>query len=124
MRRVELFAEVSTMPERYPNECLMDDALWSDHSEKANGITRHRSTGKLCHTLAIYRAPGKAAVYFSMEEDSPALCCSRVYRIVAALIAPHERISPSKAEPGAAPNGGHATQLGNSGVTQGPPSVS
>jgi hypothetical protein len=28
------------------------------------------------------------------------------------------------AEPGAAPNGGPATQLGNSGVTEGPPSVS
>ena len=27
-------------------------------------------------------------------------------------------------EPGAAPNGGPATQLGNSGVTEGPPSVS
>ena len=27
------------------------------------------------------------------------------------------------AQPGAAPNGGHATQLGNSGVTKGPPSV-
>ena len=28
------------------------------------------------------------------------------------------------AEPGASPNGGLATQLGNSGVTEGPPSVS
>jgi hypothetical protein len=27
-------------------------------------------------------------------------------------------------EPGAAPNGGPATQLGNSNVTEGPPSVS
>ena len=27
-------------------------------------------------------------------------------------------------EPGAAPNGGPATQLGNSGATEGPPSVS
>ena len=30
----------------------------------------------------------------------------------------------SKAEPGTAPNGGPATRLGNSGVTEGPPSVS
>jgi hypothetical protein len=30
----------------------------------------------------------------------------------------------SDAEPGAAPNGGPATPLGNSGVTEGPPSVS
>ena len=31
---------------------------------------------------------------------------------------------PGTAEPGAAPNGGPATPLGNSGVTEGPPSVS
>jgi hypothetical protein len=34
-------------------------------------------------------------------------------------------VKPKKnAEPGAPPNGGPATQLGNSGVTEGPPSVS
>jgi hypothetical protein len=101
-----LFEEVSTMPERYPKECLKDNALWSDQSEKANGITRHKKTGKPCHTLAIYRGPGETVVHFSMEEDSPALCASSLYRIVARLIAPHERISASKAEPGASPNGG------------------
>ena len=31
---------------------------------------------------------------------------------------------PGSAEPGAAPNGGPATRSGNSGVTEGPPSVS
>ena len=31
---------------------------------------------------------------------------------------------PNKAEPDAAPNGGPATRLGNSGATEGPPSVS
>ncbi len=103
-----LFDEVATMPERHPNECLKGDALWSDQSEKANGITRHRKTGKLCHTLAIYRGPGEAVVYFSMEEDSPALCSSSLYRTVAGLIAPYERISSSKAEPGASTKGGPA----------------
>lgn len=34
------------------------------------------------------------------------------------------RIHPNPAQPGAAPNGGPATPLGNSGVTEGPPSVS
>jgi hypothetical protein len=34
------------------------------------------------------------------------------------------RRSSGIAEPGAAPNGGPATQLGDSGVTEGPPSVS
>jgi hypothetical protein len=34
------------------------------------------------------------------------------------------RVMPEKAEPNAPPNGGPATPLGNSGVTDGPPSVS
>ncbi|MCX6928214.1 MAG: hypothetical protein NT154_34140 [Verrucomicrobia bacterium] len=100
-----LFDEVATMPERYPNECLKDDVLWSDQSEKANGITRHKKNGKLCHTLAIYRGPGEAVVYFSMQEDSPALCSSSLYRRVVGLIAPDERISTGTAEPGASADG-------------------
>ena len=35
-----------------------------------------------------------------------------------------QRNKTKKGQPGAAPNGGPATQLGNSGVTEGPPSVS
>jgi hypothetical protein len=87
-----LFNEVAAMPERYPGECLNDDVLWSDQSEKANGITRHRETGKPCHTLAIYRAPGETLVYFSIEEDSIALRNSSIYKMFTTLIAPHESI--------------------------------
>ena len=121
---LELFGEVKTMQARFPEDCLDNDVLWSDQSEKANGITRHVKTGKLCHTLAVYQAPGEAVVYFSLEEDSAALCSSRLYTTVAKLIAPHETLSLKNAEPSAAPNGGPATQLGNSDVTEGPPSVS
>jgi hypothetical protein len=100
----EIFDEVATMRERYPSECFDNEALWSDHSEKANGITRHAENGKLCHTLAIYQAPGVAAVYFAMEEDSVALRGSRLYRMVTALTAPYEVLPANKTEPGAAPN--------------------
>jgi hypothetical protein len=94
----ELFDEVAKMRERYPDECLDNEALWSDQSEKANGITRHAKTGKLCHTLAIYRAPGDVVVYFAMEEGSVALCSSRLYRRVTALIAPYEAMPTKRAE--------------------------
>ena len=115
----ELFEEVAAMRNRYPDQCLENEALWSDQAEKANGITRHSRTGKLCHTLAIYRASGEAVVYFSMEEDSPALCGSRIYRTVTALIAAHEKLSTGEAEPCTAPNGGQATSVDDSSVTEG-----
>jgi hypothetical protein len=99
----ELFNEVATMRERHPGECLDNEALWSDQSEQANAITRHATTGKLCHTIAIYLAGGEAAVYFAMEEDSAALCESRLYRTVTALTAPFEVLPAHKAKPDAEP---------------------
>ena len=36
-----LFDEVAKMPEKFPDQCLDDEVLWSDQSEKANGIIRH-----------------------------------------------------------------------------------
>jgi hypothetical protein len=89
---LELFDEVKNMQARFPKDCLDDSVLWSDQSEKANGITRHMKTGKLCHKLAVYQATGEAVVYFSMEEDSEALCSSRLYTAVTKLIAPLETL--------------------------------
>lgn len=91
-----LFDEVATMKERYPAECLDHEALWSDQSEKANGITRHAKTGKLCHTIAIFRAPGDAVVHFAMEEDSVALHGSQIYRTITALTALYKSCQPGK----------------------------
>jgi len=121
---LELFDEVKTMQARFPEDCLGNDVLWSDTSEKANGITRHVKTGKLCHTLGVFQAPGVAVVCFSMEEDSVALCSSRLYTTVAKWIAPYETLPLTSAEPNASPNGGPAEPLGNLDVSGGPPSVS
>ena len=71
---VALFAEVRRLKAQHPQDCLTDDQLWSDLSEKgANGITRDRSTGTLCHTIGIIGDGGQFEEYFSMHEDSEAL---------------------------------------------------
>ena len=119
-----LFDEVATMRESYPAQCLAHEALWSDQSEKANGITRHAKTGKLCHTIAIFRAPGDAVVTFAMEEDSVALHGSQLYRTITALTGLYETLPTGKAEPDASPIGGPAEPSGNVRVGGGPPSVS
>src|ERR1700730_1208055 len=46
-----LFTEVRRLKTEHPEECLADANLWSDASEKANGITRDRKTGTLCYTI-------------------------------------------------------------------------
>jgi hypothetical protein len=67
------------------------DQLWSDSSEKANGITRDRTTGKLCYTIGILAEDGKNDDYFSMREDSEALVNSALYKIISKLIEPYEK---------------------------------
>ena len=87
----ELFHEVAEMPQRFPEECRADDVLWSDDTEKANGVTRD-AEGMACHTLAIYQPDGTTRRYFSMREDSPALRASKLFATVCRLIGPLERL--------------------------------
>jgi len=87
-----LFSEVKRLKAKYPQECLSNDQLWSDSSEKANGITRDRVTGRLCHTIAIATDGGEWEEYFAMREDSEALLTSLLYKTISRLIAPHEKL--------------------------------
>ena len=87
----ELFCEIQTIRERYPSECLIDN-LWSDTSEKANGITRDVATNTLCYTVGIYDADGNSREYYSLRENSSALLTSRLYDTVSGLIADYETI--------------------------------
>jgi hypothetical protein len=87
-----LFAEVARIRAEHPAECLPPDQLWSDTSEKANGITRDRGTGRLCYTIGVFHSDGQPIEQFSMREDSPALLNSRLYQIISALIAPYEEL--------------------------------
>jgi len=87
-----LFDEIYSMREEHPGECLEDAVLWSDHSEKANGVTRDRETDTACQTIAIYEAEGTGLIYYSMKENSKVLLKSELYRTVMALIAPYEEL--------------------------------
>jgi hypothetical protein len=91
--RALLFSEVSRIKREHPNECLCIDDLWSDHSEKANGITRDRKLGRLCYTIGILREGLPTfQPYYSLREDSNALLNSALYKIIAKLVEPHEKL--------------------------------
>jgi hypothetical protein len=87
-----LFAEVSRIRNEHPDQCLSHEELWSDASEKANGITRDRMTGTLCYTISILRDHGPPEEQFSLREDSPALLNSALFRVISSLVAPYEKI--------------------------------
>lgn len=85
----ELFAEAARMVEVHPGECLGIDQLWNDASEKANGITRDRTSGVLCYSIGLHGAVASVLSY-SMREDSAALNSSLMFQRFAKLIAPYE----------------------------------
>lgn len=99
-----LFAEVHRIRKDHPDECLSHEQLWSDATEKGNGITRDRETDTLCYSIGILTEAG-VEEQFSLRENSRALLDSALFRIVSGLIAPHEMLS--------ATNSGVA--IGNSG---------
>jgi hypothetical protein len=94
-----LFAEVHRIRREHPEQCLSHEQLWSDSTEKANGITRDKVTGTLCYSIAIFSEPGIAEESFALRENSSALLDSVLYQVVSELIAPYERL----------PNVAHAT---------------
>ena len=87
-----LLSEVARIRVEHPRECLEEADLWSDTSEKANGITRDRKSATLCYSLLIWRDDGGFDDQYSIREDSHALLESDLFRIISNLVAPHERI--------------------------------
>lgn len=87
-----LFAEVHRIRIEQPAECLSIDQLWSDSSEKANVITRDRTAGTLCYSIAIYTEGGEPEESYALRENSNALLEADLYRIISTLIAPYEKL--------------------------------
>ena len=87
-----LFNEVRRIANEYPEECLSRAQLWSDSSEKANGITRDRDSNTLCYTIGIMIEHQDPGVYFSIRENSPVLLESKIFKVISALIAPYEKL--------------------------------
>jgi len=85
-----LFAEVHRLRTEHPADCLENFQLWSDHSEKANAITRDRDTNTLCYTIGIFLEGAEQEEYFAIRENSEAFLNSVLYTIVSRLIAPYE----------------------------------
>jgi hypothetical protein len=94
-----LFEEVMTLPERFPDECLCNEALWSDQSEPANGITRDRETDTLCLSISVFER-GQCLSYYGVKESSPALQSLELYCAIRSQI--ESALGPG-AESGATP---------------------
>jgi len=92
-----IFAEVASVPHTAPAECLPNEVLWADHTEKCNAITRDQATNTLCLTLYVSDEHGAYTSYYCLREDSPALLSAIVFRVVTGLLAPYLGLFPINA---------------------------
>jgi hypothetical protein len=84
----ELLREAAGMPERYPEQCLANEALWADHAESPNVVTRDRANDTPCVTISILEQGGWLC-YYSMKRDSPAWLHSAIRREITGMLASH-----------------------------------
>lgn len=83
-----LFNEIATLGAEFPQECLGNEQLWADTTERGNSITRDKDSNSLCITLGIMER-GQWTLYYALREDSHVLRDSRFYRVIMELISPY-----------------------------------
>ena len=81
-----LFDNVMTIPLLHPKACL-NEGLWSDSSEQANGITRECGTNIACMTIGVSER-GEWLAYYSLPETSVVLRESKIFTVVAEMARP------------------------------------
>jgi len=84
----EVFGSVQSTLANHPTECLRNEQMWADPSEKANSVTRDQVTNTLCVTVYIYER-GSLVLCYGLPETSPVLLNSRFYQIILSAIEPH-----------------------------------
>jgi hypothetical protein len=83
----EVFKSVQSTLANHPTQCLRNEQMWADASEKANNVTRDQKTNTLCVTVYIYER-GVPVLDFGLPENSPVLLNSRFYKIIFSVIEP------------------------------------
>ena len=73
---------------QYQTDCLTNDDLWADASEKANSITRDRRTNSLCITFIIWEK-GQILLNYALPESSPVLLNSLFYQAISRKLKLH-----------------------------------
>lgn len=87
-----LFSEVKRLKLQHPIECLDSDQVWSDSSEKANGITRDREHNELCYTIGIMLEDHEPEEYYHIRENSEPFIKSELYNIISEFLSPYEQL--------------------------------
>ncbi len=77
----KIFEELLALPKTHPEACLNDNVLYSDSSEKGNGITRESRTNRACVTIGVQERRVWLC-YYSLRENDPVFLQTRLYTLV------------------------------------------
>lgn len=64
----QIFEEVQTFPQLFPNDIIPYDNLYADSSERAGTATRERSTGHLCTNIIIVKENCPHETFYVTDE--------------------------------------------------------
>lgn len=84
----EVVESVQSTFAAHPKECLRNEQMWADSSEKANSITREQVTNTLCITVYLYERESLLLAY-GLPENSPVLRNSLFYQHIMSAVEPH-----------------------------------
>ncbi len=77
----ELIPSAQSTLAQFPKDCLQNEGLWADASEKANSITRDSQTNTLCVTVTLSEK-SVSLFNYSLPETSLVLTNARFYQII------------------------------------------
>jgi hypothetical protein len=83
-----LLENAITLPSQFPEECLRDEELWEDTTERGNSITRDKHSNSMCITIGVTER-GQWLCYYTMSETSQALVTSHLYEVIRRMLEPH-----------------------------------
>jgi len=83
-----LFQNAIALPAEFPKECLPNEELWADMTERGNSITGDKHSNSLCITISVAER-GQRICYYAVTENSRALLGSELYKVINELLGPY-----------------------------------
>jgi hypothetical protein len=80
-----LFENAFALPQSFPKDCHLQEALWSDTSERGNAIPRLKSTNELCLTIGVMER-GQWLCDFNLSSTSQAQFDMPLMRVIRRLV--------------------------------------
>jgi hypothetical protein len=81
----QLFEEIQTFTNRFPEDVVLYENVWADMSEPAGNTARERSTDRLCISVMFFKEPAPFETFY-ITEDNQRFQNTALFRLIATLL--------------------------------------